>query len=84
MTNVPENPSPFASGRPADAYKYARSRVDFLAITEHNHKGAEKGIGGHDPRRDRIMIAKDHLLYNGHASSSLPSYYETVWVMRVK
>jgi len=61
------------SGKPTDAYKYARTRVDFLAITEHNHKGAEKGIPSGNPRRDGIMIAKDHALYNGSASSSLKS-----------
>lgn len=65
------------SGKPSDAYKYARSRVDFLAITEHNHKNAEKGIKSSDPRRDGIMIAKDHSLYNGTASKSLISAANT-------
>ena len=61
------------SGKPTDAYKYARTRVDFLAITEHNHKGAEKSLPNGHPRKDGIMIAKDHSLYNGSASSSLIS-----------
>jgi hypothetical protein len=61
------------SGKPVDAYKYARSRIDFLAITEHNHKAAEKGIKNNDPRRDGILIAKDPSLYNGAAAKSLIS-----------
>jgi len=60
------------SGKPADAYKYARdtAKVDFLAITEHNHDGAERGIKAGDPRKDGILIAKNHSLYNGTKSSS--------------
>jgi len=61
------------SGTPSDAYKYAKSRVDFLAITEHNHKGAEKGIKAGDPRKDGILIANDHSLYKSTATKSLLS-----------
>ena len=51
------------SGTPDDAYRHARevARLDFLAITEHNHKSAESGAG---ERQDGILIAKDPTLYN--------------------
>ena len=60
------------SGKPADAFKYARDNghLDFLAITEHNHKQAESGA---KERKDGILIATDHALYDGTASSSLIS-----------
>jgi hypothetical protein len=75
------------SGTPAEAYKYARdtSDLDFLAITEHNHLAAEGSEGKNptpkkpkkpkkkDPRKDGILIAKDHSLYNGTQPSSLIS-----------
>ena len=50
------------SGIPEDAYAHARdvAKVDFLAITEHNHKQAGK-------------IADDPQLYNGTVSLSLIS-----------
>ena len=65
------------SGTPSDAYKYARStaQIDFLAITEHNHKDAERGAAL--DRRDGILIAKDHSLYNGKSSTSLMSAART-------
>lgn len=61
------------SGKPAEAYKHARNvaHVDFLAITEHNHAQAEQGASA--DRRDGILIAKDHALYSGSASTSLIS-----------
>lgn len=50
------------SGRPRQAYRYARftAGLDFLAITEHNHKGAENSAGD---RRDGLLIATDPSLY---------------------
>ena len=61
------------SGKPAQAYKHARdvAHVDFLAITEHNHAQAEQGAAA--DRQDGILIAKDHSLYSGAASTSLIS-----------
>lgn len=44
-----------------------------MAITEHNHLKAEQGIGNDDPRKDGILIAKDHSLYNGSQQFSLMS-----------
>jgi len=63
------------SGTPAEAYQYARDtgHLDFLAITEHNHTKAEQGIGKDDPRKDGILIAKDHSLYNSPQQFSLIS-----------
>lgn len=63
------------SGTPADAYRYARDtgHLDFLAVTEHNHSKAEFGIGNDDPRKDGILIAKDHSLYKGSQQFSLIS-----------
>jgi len=60
------------SGTPSDAYKSARdkAKLDFMAITEHNHSQAESGAGS---RRDGLLIATDHSLYNGSQSSSLTS-----------
>lgn len=61
------------SGTPEEAYTYARDvgHLDFLAITEHNHLLCEQGAD--TDRRDGIMIAKDHSLYNGTQASSLLS-----------
>jgi len=75
------------SGTPLEAYKYARDTadLDFLAITEHNHLDAE-GSGSKkptpqqlkkNPRKDGILIAKDHSLYNGAKPSSLISAAKT-------
>jgi hypothetical protein len=63
------------SGTPAEAYRYARdtAHLDFLAITEHNHSKAELGLGKNDKRKDGILIAKDHALYNGPQQTSLMS-----------
>ena len=42
------------SGTPDEAYRHARSAgLDFLAITEHNHKSAESGA---KDRRDGLLI----------------------------
>src|SRR5262245_14254422 len=53
------------SGTPEDAYRHARfeAHLDFLAITEHNHDKAEQGAAA--DRRDGILIATNHDLYNG-------------------
>ena len=61
------------SGKPAQAYRHARdvAHVDFLAITEHNHAQAEQGAPA--DRHDGILIAKNHSLYSGAASTSLIS-----------
>lgn len=58
------------SGTPDDAYRHARevAHLDFLAITEHNHRQAENGAG---ERRDGILIAKDHSLYTGPQPEAL-------------
>jgi hypothetical protein len=54
------------SGTPDEAYKYARDvgKLDFLAITDHNHQAAEEGAG---ERKDGILIAKKHSLYEKNA-----------------
>ena len=59
------------SGTPEQAYKYARdtAKVDFLAITEHNHRLCEGGAAA--DRRDGVMIAKNPELYTGPKSSAL-------------
>ncbi len=58
------------SGTPAQAYKWARdtARLDFLAITEHNHRLCENDAGD---RRDGIMIATDPARYVGPKTSAL-------------
>lgn len=59
------------SGTPDDAYRHARdvARLDFLAITEHNHALAENGAS--PDRADGILIATQPQLYNGSAQSLL-------------
>jgi predicted metal-dependent phosphoesterase TrpH len=59
------------SGTPSEAYKYARdtAKLDFLAITEHNHISAESGAKA--DRKDGILIAKTHSLYEGHNQTPL-------------
>jgi len=59
------------TGTPQDAYEYARTtgKLDFLCISEHNHKSAE-GTGD-DPMK--LHIALDHSLYNGPGETSLIS-----------
>jgi hypothetical protein len=58
-------------GTPADAFKRARDdgQMDFLALTEHNHKDAD----GSGPRKDGILIALQPALYNGTDAASLLS-----------
>lgn len=60
------------SGTPDDAYRHAKftGNLDFLAITEHNHRWAENSAG---ERRDGILIATNHDLYNGTDNQSLIS-----------
>jgi lamin tail-like protein len=59
------------SGLPEEAYLYARdtAHLDFLAITDHNHKDAEDGASA--DRRDGVLIAKDHTLYVGPQSAAI-------------
>jgi hypothetical protein len=63
------------SGTPAEAFAQARDqgRLDFLAVTEHNHAKAENGIGSGDPRKDGILISTQPALYNGADAASLIS-----------
>jgi lamin tail-like protein len=58
------------TGTPDDAFQHARqtARLDFLAITEHNHSKAESGAG---EREDGILIATDPALYTGPAANAL-------------
>lgn len=59
------------SGTPAQAFAGARSAgLDFMAVTEHNHRKAEQGNGGPDDGR---LIGKDHALYQGPGTQSLIS-----------
>jgi hypothetical protein len=57
------------SGTPAQAYVHARdvALLDFLAITEHNHRRAE----GTGDRRDTLLIANDPTLYLGPQPEAL-------------
>lgn len=55
------------SGTPAQAFQGAKAAgLDFMAVTEHNHKAAES-----DEDTARIHIARDPTLYNGNQASSL-------------
>jgi hypothetical protein len=60
------------SGTPTQAYSHARKKgkLEFLAITEHNHEKA--GPTGGD-RADGILIALAPSLYNGSQATSLIS-----------
>src|SRR5439155_22506772 len=59
------------SGTPAQAYTQARdvARLDFLAITEHNHRLCEAGASS--DRKDGIMIATSPELYTGPGSAAV-------------
>lgn len=58
------------SGTPAMAFDHARLRgLDFMAVTEHNHKDAERGIDNRDRRKDGVMIAREPALYYGTPSN---------------
>jgi len=57
------------SGTPAEAYQAAKAAgLNFFAITEHNHALAENGAA---ERRDGILIANNHPLYNGHGTITI-------------
>jgi len=58
------------SGTPEQAFLHARdiAHLDFLAITEHNHKSAESGAG---ERRDGLLIATAPALYIGPQADGL-------------
>jgi hypothetical protein len=57
------------SGTPSQAYKMARdsAKMDYYAITEHNHKSAERSA----VEKNYDSIGHRHALYNGPQSSSL-------------
>ena len=57
------------SGTPEQAFRHARdsARLDFLAVTEHNHASAD----GSGDRRDGIIIAADPGLYTGPRADAL-------------
>ena len=59
------------SGTPEEAYRHARDvgKLDFLAITEHNHAAAEDGAPAE--LRDGKLIGKDKKLYEGPGQASL-------------
>lgn len=67
------------SGFPVEAFRYAREQghLDFMAITEHNHAAAEGRHKAGKPydrpgtRKDGILIANDHALYNGNNDTSV-------------
>lgn len=65
-------------GTPADAFTRARDlgKMDFLAVTEHNHIEAD----GSGDRKDGILIAKQPALYNGPDPASLMSAARTFTV----
>lgn len=65
-------------GTPAEAFARARDvgKMDFLAVTEHNHKDAD----GSGERRDGILIATQPALYNGSDPQSLVSAARTFTV----
>lgn len=51
------------SGTPEEAYNVAKeNKLDFFAVTPHNHEDAESGA---KERRDNVLIATNHALYNG-------------------
>ncbi len=58
------------TGTPEEAFRYAREqgRLDFMALTDHNHELAEQGAA---ERADGLLIAKDHSLYEGPRPDSL-------------
>jgi len=65
-------------GTPAEAFAHARDlgKMDFLAITEHNHKDAD----GKDDAKDGLLIATQPTLYNGSDAASLMSATRTFTV----
>lgn len=62
------------SGTPEDAYKMAKdSGLDFFAVTPHNHSAAENSA---KERKDGILIATNHDLYNGTAPLTFTRKYK--------
>ena len=59
------------SGTPSQAYTQARdvAKLDFLAITEHNHRQCEEGASA--DRADGVMIATSPELYGGPGAQAL-------------
>ncbi|HEV8543652.1 MAG TPA: hypothetical protein VGR78_14760, partial [Verrucomicrobiae bacterium] len=59
------------SGTPDQAFTHARdvAKLDFLAITEHNHRAAEEGATA--DRRDGVLIGKNPELYVGPSDTAL-------------
>jgi hypothetical protein len=58
------------SGTPEQAYTHARAAgLDFLAVTDHNHKDAESGAS--PDRKDGLLIGKNHSLYEGPQDSAV-------------
>src|SRR3954468_6308133 len=59
------------SGTPDQAYTRARdvAKLDFLAITEHNHRAAEDGAAA--DRHDGLLIGKNPALYVGPNETAL-------------
>lgn len=58
------------SGTPEEAYQKAKEAgLSFFAITEHSHDKAEQGAK--PDRRDGILIANNHALYNGNTTIPL-------------
>jgi len=54
------------SGTPDDAFTMGRvNGMDFMAITEHNHRAAD----GKGPRHDNLLIGKQPQLYSGTSTS---------------
>ncbi len=65
------------SGTPEEAYLKAKNAgLNFFAITEHNHNRAEQGVK--PDRKDGILIANDHALYNGNTTMPLDVTIEGV------
>ena len=60
------------SGTPAEAFTFARDtgKLDFMALSEHNHASAEMGA---KERRDGLMIATQEDLYNGDGENYVTS-----------
>lgn len=58
------------SGTPDEAFQSAKNAgLDFFAITPHNHSRPE--LGARAERKDGVLIATNHDLYNGTSSTSL-------------
>ncbi|MCP4639782.1 MAG: hypothetical protein GY851_05090 [bacterium] len=57
-------------GTPEEAYSHAKTvGLDFFAVTPHNHAKAEFGAKGQ--RRDGLMMATNHDLYNSNETLTL-------------